>query len=342
MWRARIGAIGAGTLSLLAILVSAAAGGHGTIGRQIHIGVAPSVLTISKDGRFAYVVDSNLSAHTSGPGHLAVVSVKRKRVVRKIRVQYNPEAIARSRDGTKIFVANYGSDTVSVISRKRWKVVRTIHVGQAPGTLLDMIINGREFLVVANSGHVEPARGSLYFIRIADFKLVRAVRFRFNPIDLAPGPKDRTVYVADGNAPRVLVVSTRTMKVSAHFSIRDPLGFMNALGVSRTRKLLYAVGGASTSVVSTKTRRTLAHFREDPPGNPIRVGIGPHGLALILNGENQNPVPGSLTVLRRTKKVRVVKDLGVFPIDVKVSPNGRTTWVTNNLAGTVSVFPTRH
>ncbi len=342
MWPARIGAISAGALSLLAIVVSAAAVGHGTIGRQIHVGVAPSVVTFSKDSRFAYVVDSNLSAHTSGRGSLVIVSVKRKKVIRKIRVQQNPEGIARSRDGTKIFVANYGSDTVSVISQKRLRVVRTIHVGRAPGTLLDMMINGREFLVVANSGHVEQARGSLFFIRLADFKLVRAVRFRFNPIDLAPGPKDRVVYVADGNAPRVLVVSTRTMRVSRHFSIRDPLGFMNALGVSRTRKLLYAVGGASTSVVSTKTRRTLARFREDPPGNPIRVGIGPRGLALVLNGENQNPEPGSLTVLRRTRKVRVVKALGVFPIDVKVSPNGRTTWVTNNLAGSVSVFATPH
>ena len=95
-------------------------------------------------------------------------------------------------------------------------------------------------------------------------------------------------------------------------------------------------------MVSTRTKRTLARYREDAPGDPIRVGIGPRGLAFILNGQNQNPVPGSLTVLRRTKKLRVVKDLGVFPIDVKVAPGGRTTWVTNNMAGTVSVFPSPH
>jgi YVTN family beta-propeller protein len=325
---------------LLAVLCGAASGDSATIGRQIHVGNAPSVLTFSKDGRFAYVVDSNLTAKHTGRGSVAVVSRRHRKVVRRIRVQFNPQAIAQSADGSKIFVANYGSDTVSVISRGSWRVSHTIHVGRSPGTLVDMLIRGREFLVVANSGQIEPPEGSLMFVRVKTLKKVKTLKLAFNPVDVVRGPENKTLYVANGNNPTVVVVKTRTMTVSGHISLARRVSALNALAINHRRTLLYAVGVASTSVVSTKSRHVLAYFPEDQPGNPIRATVAPSGIALILNGPAQAPVPGSLTVLRRAKHVKVVQGLGVFPIDAKVTPNGRTTWVTNNLAGTVSLFPT--
>jgi YVTN family beta-propeller protein len=326
--------------ALAAILAASAAGSSATIGHQIHVGVAPSVLTFSKDGRYAYVMDSDLDAHHSGRGSLVVVSRKHRKVVRKVRVQLNPQAVSQSADGSKIFAANYGSDTVSVISRKSWRVMRTIHVGRSPGALVDMQIRGREYLVVVNSGKIEPPQGSLMFLRVKTMRKVKTLKVPFNPVDAVRGPGNKVLYVANGNRPTVVVVNTRTMKVSGRIHVRDPIGALNALAINGKRTLLYVVGGASTSVVSTKNRHVLAHFNEDPPGNPIRATVAPNGIALILNGPAQNPEPGSLTVLRGTKHIKVVDGLGVFPIDVKVTANGRRTWVTNNQAGTVSVFRT--
>ena len=69
----------------------------------------------------------------------------------------NPEAVTLSRSGAWAFVANYGSDTVSVVVNTRTGRVRALRAGENPASLLDVVVRGRgELLFVANGGPVQP------------------------------------------------------------------------------------------------------------------------------------------------------------------------------------------
>ena len=71
-------------------------------------------------------------------------------VVKTIPVGGNPLGVAVTPDGTKVYVANYLANNVSVIHRPGNTVVKTIPVGMNPGSVA--ITPDGTKVYVANSG----------------------------------------------------------------------------------------------------------------------------------------------------------------------------------------------
>jgi len=63
---------------------------------------------------------------------LCNLTQQQKRSFLKITVEDNPWGIVISPDGTKVYVTNYGSNTVSVLSTATNSIVATINVGVSP------------------------------------------------------------------------------------------------------------------------------------------------------------------------------------------------------------------
>jgi YVTN family beta-propeller protein len=111
--------------------------GRGAIVNAIPVGIQPSGVAISRDGRYAYVTNYNTlyasvrlnrtgppnrigqptyGGLTPGRGTVSVVDLRTKRVVRTIAVDQSPSNIVISPDGRRALVANYTSNTVNVIA----------------------------------------------------------------------------------------------------------------------------------------------------------------------------------------------------------------------------------
>ena len=312
------------------------------IGTQVFVGANPSAVTIDRRGRVVYVTAARIANRRGGL--LSFVNAATRRVTRKVPVGRNPEAVTLSRTGAWAFVANYGSDTVSIVSTRTGRT-RSMRVGVNPASLLDVVVRGRgELLFVANGGPVQPPSGTLQVIAVKNLRTVARIRLPYNPTSLAVSKDRRRVFVGNANAPRFSIVDARTLKVVRTVRLRGAAP-VNALAVSRDGSLLYVATLASTVVLSTRTMRQLAVIPADDPGDPLGIAAGPNGLALVVNGEGgaTQPDPGTLTVLDGSARVRSVGPLGFFAGDVAITPNGASTWVTNfgiGNGGFVLTFPT--
>jgi DNA-binding beta-propeller fold protein YncE len=310
------------------------------IGTKVIVGANPSAVTIGRSGRVAYVTTAQINSRR---GSLVFVSTATRRVVRKVRVGQNPEAVALSRSGAQAFVANYSSDTISVV-KTRTGAARAVKAGKQPASLLDAVVGGRELLFVANGGPVQPPSGTVQVIAVKTMRTVKTIRLSYNPSSLAATRNGRTVFVGNANAPRFSVVNTRTMKVTRSVRLTNAAP-VNALAVSRDGTRLYVATLSGTAVISVPALRQVTFIPADDPGDPLGVAVGPGGLALAVNGQGEasQPAPGSLTVIKGTTRVKSVGPLGFFAGDVAITPNGRATWVTNfgiRNGGYVLTFPT--
>ena len=106
-----------------------------------------------------------------------------------------------------IYVANYGSNTVSVISGSTDKVTGTVDVGSRPGGVAyDSASNA---IYVAN-----PGSNNVSVISGSTSKVTGTVDVGSYPIGVAYDSADNTIYVANVNSNNVSVISGSTSKVT--------------------------------------------------------------------------------------------------------------------------------
>jgi YVTN family beta-propeller protein len=126
----------------------------GSVEQEIPVGVAPFDVVLSDDEHFAYVSNwggrrplaGDRTMKSSGTetlvddrgipmsGTLAEVDLQSGRVAAEIPVGLHPSTLARSQDGSRLYVANANSDNVSEIDLRVFRVTRTI--GVRPDSLL--------------------------------------------------------------------------------------------------------------------------------------------------------------------------------------------------------------
>ncbi len=70
-----------------------------------------------------------------GPSNVVVFDARTRQIVTRIPVEINPYATVLSKDGRRLFVSNWASESVSVIDTAANKVIRTLHVGMNPNDM---------------------------------------------------------------------------------------------------------------------------------------------------------------------------------------------------------------
>ena len=101
--------------------------------------IALGVATSAMAQPFAYVSGTRTAANNRGPQFLTVIDIARRAKVTSIALGESclcvGERAAVSPDGTRIYVSNYWSNTVSVVDTATNTVIRTFAVHQFPGAL---------------------------------------------------------------------------------------------------------------------------------------------------------------------------------------------------------------
>jgi len=201
-----------------------------------------------------------------GPSNVVVFDARTRQIVTRIPVEINPYQLVLTTDGSKLFVSNWASESVSVIDTATNKVIRTLRVGMNPNDM-KLSTDGRLFVVCSNDN-------TIHVIDTRTLQVIERLSTTLTPLtpegstpDAAEIDNERKLlYVAnaDNNSITVIRISNR-----AHSSV---VGFIPTGWYPSALALTH--GGSELYIGNSKGES----------GHPDRKGPG-SPLASIWNGD---------------------------------------------------------
>jgi DNA-binding beta-propeller fold protein YncE len=250
--------------------------------RSAEVGLVPRGVPGGEFPRAVVIVGEDHAYVASQRDHEVVdVSLVTPRVERRIPVGATPTALVVNRAGTRLYVADAGSDAVSVVD-----LVAGRELGRIPTTAP----------ADAVSPDLAPLRGS-------------------NPNGLALSPDERTLYVTNGGNSTLAVIALDATGSAGHVTGLVPTGlYPNAVTVSRDGRWLYVANARSVPGPNRHGPWWDAHLAEDRPYAPN--GGNEYSLQLEHGGLLAFPVPGDADLAKLTRQA-IAND---FPADLAHAP----------------------
>lgn len=251
----------------------------------------------------------------------------------------------------KVYVANEGAGTVSVIDGSTFKVTRHIAVGSgahnvqvAPdGKLAWVTNNGVPQSGAAGKAHVGAGHGAMahagevWAIDTVTDEVAARVVVGKHPAHVVVSADSRWAYVTNGGDNTVSVVDTASLKVVDTVPTGD---YPHGLRLSPDGKQVYVANlkGNTVSVIDTESRKEIGQI---PMGKgPAQVGFTSDGQRAFVSLSQEASVavidPASRKVIRKVP-------VGDVPIQLYATPDNRLLFVANqgsrkNPGNTVSVI----
>lgn len=224
-----------------------------------------------------------------------------------------------------IYVANFGSDTVTPIWAGNNRPAKPIKVAGGPQQIL-ISPDGKTAYVASSRDlpdHISP--GTLTVIHTAtgtaDKVLTVCSRGEGDIDMIAITPDGRTIYYLCPGADSVIPVRTGTDTVGKPIGVGS---FPDAIAITPDGKTAYVANGDEDTV-------TPINIATSKPGKPIKVGFGPAEIAVTPNGKAAYVITAANTVVpisTATEKAgNPIKVPGGFAI--AITPDGRTAYVVS-------------
>ena len=305
----------AGTLSVIDGL-------GGKVIATVPLGKRPRGLKLSPDGKLLYVAlsgspiagpgidESKLPPADKGADGIGVVDVATLKILRVLRSVSDPEQLAVSADGKRLYVASEDTGRTIVLDSNDGHVLANLPVGGEPeGVTISP--NGKFVYVSSEEDHqvsvIDTAKQSV----VAHFEVGQRPRFTVFSHDgtlaFVSAENDGTITVVDATKHTVL----RTIKLQGE--MMRPVG----MALSADRKRLYVVTGRGKQLLSidAASGKVLSS---------VEVGTRPWGIALSPDGSTIYTANGSsndVTVVdAATFKVRSRIAVGDAPWGAVVVP----------------------
>ncbi len=244
--------------------------------------------------------------------------------------------------GGKVFVADEGSNTVSIIDTTSLKTIGRVAVGQGPHNV--QLAPDGKLLWVTNNG--EPAKknektpdakmsksggmnmdskapGAVWAIDTATDKVVAKVPVGMHPAHVVVTPDGRHAYVANGGDNSVSVVDIGAQSVVATIAVgAGPHG----MRISPDGKQAWVANlkGGTVSVIDTESRKQIAQIAVGK--GTAQVGFTPDGRFgfVSLSGEDQVALIDPVS-----RKVIGKVAVGAAPIQLYATPDSKLVLVAN-------------
>ncbi len=270
---------------------------------------------------FAYVANA-------GSNTVSVINTSTNTIFATIPVDAQPEGVAVSADGSRVYVTCTASNTVTVINTLTNTVVASIPVG--PG-LYGLAVSPDGKNVYAASG----GNNSIYVINTATNSVTASIPVGLLPVSLCVSADNSKLYVANHSSNTISVINTATnaiistvpVGIGPEGTVLSPDG--NTLYVANTQQ-------NTISVINTNTGAVTA---------TILAGYAPYGISVSHDGKwiyftnNSNFANGTISVINAaTNTVTSVIPVGPQPLAISVSPDDSQLFVTNSGSNTVSVI----
>lgn len=178
------------------------------------LSIGASFITLSNNGKYIYATQGQ---HPQGEHHpqgfenkpfhfFTAIDTESLKVVSSVEVGDSPRYIAVTPDGSKAYVSNQWSNTVSVISLSAMKVTANITVGFEPNEIAIMPDGSKAYVSLpGNAQMLAGGPGYLTTPKVAVIDtsrdvLLSSIEVHMDPISVAMDPDGTKVYVADGGA----------------------------------------------------------------------------------------------------------------------------------------------
>jgi YVTN family beta-propeller protein len=292
-----------------------------SLGATIPVGPTPGYITISPNGRLAYIANRNA-------GVVTVVDTSVNKVTATIPVQAGPpQYLAFAPDSKRVYVSIYNDaktvNVVGVLDTSTNSIVSTIPVGTRPFALAVSPDGSRLYVPNHDSGTVS-------VIDTATSTVLHDIKVAANPHWVAFSPDGTRAYTANHESGVVSVIDTANDTVIGQVKVQvSP----HSIEVSPNRPLVANVNydSDSATVIDTNTEQVVA---------TVPVGHKPQDVAWARDGRflYVTAVEGdTLTVVDTdTWKVTATLPTGDAPTSIAVLPNGTRAYVTNLNSGTLT------
>ena len=274
------------------------------------------------------------------------------------------------------YIANYGSNTTSVIDTATNKVIATVNVGTGPYGV-GVSSDGTKVYVTNNDTN------NVSVIDTATNKVIATVNVGLEPWGVSVSPDGTKVYVANSLDNTTSVIDTATNTVIATVRVESyPSGVVvtpdgTKVYVASATYIENSTYNSIVSVIDTATNTVIASVpvgtastgvAVTPDGTKVYVanslsnttsvidtatntviatvpvGIEPRGIAVNPDGTKvyvANRLGNATSVIdTATNTVIATVPVGINPVGVSVTPDGNEVYVTNGVSSSVSVFDT--
>ena len=277
-----------------------------------YIADRPRGLTLSPDGKRVYLAVSwwrDGKRPRTGKERILALDARTLKAVRNYIGGTDPECVAVSPDGKRLYLSNEDAGTASIIDVASGKHVSTLIVGTEPEgvtaspdgrlvyvtaetsnvisvidakqekTSANILVDSRPRAVIftrdaSKAWATAELGGTVMLIDVRRNRVVKRIRLgrADKPVGLVLSPDEKRLYVATGRGNGVAVIDTVTQRVVASV----PTGGERVWGIaiSEDGRKVYAANSLSNtiSVIDTATLRVV---------KTIKTGDGPWGLALL-------------------------------------------------------------
>lgn len=294
----------------------------------IAVGTRPVTLSRTDDGAKVFVANelsNNVSVICTGVVLAACGGSPANAVIQTVAVGVAPHTMAKTPDGTKLYVANEGSasNNVSVISTASNSVVATISVlpSRDPGSI-QFLPNGTK-AYVANRGcagvtcvpaEVDP---TVSVIDVASSSVLTAIDVGSpgdSPHAMRTTPDGAKLYVVNKHGDEVVVINTATNTILKYIQL--------ALQGSCTN-IAFGVGSCPVRI-ELNANASKAYVVEERPlaANGVLTAICTGVVPSVCGGVSTDTVVGTVT-------------LGTDSVDLEIT--GSKAYVSNSGSNSVSV-----
>ena len=240
----------------------------------------------------------------------------------------------------KVYVANEGANTVSVLDAASFKTLANVRVGKMPhnvqvspdGKVVWVTNNGEPDQVADTSANKGMAKsdhdamgkpGAVWAIDTSSDAVVAKVPVGMHPAHVVVSPDGRFAYVTNSGDNTVSVIDTSAQRLVATIPVGQ---FPHGLRISPDGKQVYVANlkGGTVSVIDTASQKEIAQI---PAGKgPAQVGFTPDGRLVLVSLSEENAVA---VIDPSTRKVIRKVAVGTVPIQLYATPDSRTLLVAN-------------
>lgn len=237
-----------------------------------------------------------------------------------------PAFLAATPDGTKLYVSNLNTDSVSVVDTRRNLLLKRIDIGHAP-QLLSVTPDG-ERLLVANDGT------AIVVIDTEKDEVDGQIPIGTLTIGAAASQDNEHAWFSTPNG--LVEVDLDAKNVVGKI---DDVGAASPLLFDASGKTLYALGNyhprGRVSAIDVSTRQVTATYEVE--SSPVAAALTPDGKWLYVANRGANTV--SAIDLTQGAVVARIK-VGSVPTSVAVTPDGASVYIADSMSNTLSVIST--
>lgn len=247
-----------------------------------------------------------------------------------ITVGSSPNGISFAPVNNDVYVANSGSNTVSVISSTTNNVISTINVGTNPGAVAYDPANQDVYVTNGGSNNVS-------VISTSDNTIIATIPVGTGPNNLAYDSANQEMYIANsGNSPgpsnTVSAISSTTNTVVSTITV-DPNPIR--LAFNPTNNDIYVDNYASGEVTVIDGTNNAVIKTISVGANPNTIGYDPANNDMYVTSNNSDNV---FVISSTTNNVIATLNVGTNPFGVFYDPANQEMFVSSTVGNTVSAI----